>query len=154
MIERIVGELGPWNWMVLGFVLLGLEIFVPGVFLVWIGLAALLIGVLSFFFWEAAFWSWHVQVLVFLAAALVAAWLGYRFYRVEKTPTDEPLLNQRARQLVGRTGTLEQPIRDGRGRLKLGDTWWSVNGPDCAPGTQVRVTDVRDGDLVVELVQA
>jgi len=154
MIERIVGELGPWNWMVLGFVLLGLEIFVPGVFLVWIGLAALLIGVLSFFLWDAAFWSWQVQVLVFLAASLAAAWFGYRFVRHDTTPTDEPLLNQRARQLVGRTGTLEQPMQNGRGRLKLGDTWWSIVGPDCAPGTQVRVTDIKDGDLVVELVQA
>lgn len=152
MIERIVGELGPWNWMVLGFVLLALEIFVPGVFLVWIGIAAIAIGALSFFVWDAAFWTWQIQVLAFLAAALAAAWFGYRFYRRGDTPTDEPLLNQRARQLVGRTGTLEHPIRNGRGRLKLGDTWWSIVGPDAAPGVQVRVCDVRDGDLVVEPV--
>jgi membrane protein implicated in regulation of membrane protease activity len=152
MIERIVGELGPWNWMVLGFVLLGLEIFVPGVFLVWIGLAALAIGLVSFLAWDLAFWTWQVQVLAFLAAALAAAWFGYRFYRRDATPSDEPLLNQRARQLVGRTGTLEEPIRDGRGRLKLGDTWWRVLGPDAAPGTRVRVAEVRDGELVVEPV--
>lgn len=150
MIERIVGELGPWNWMVLGFVLLALEIFVPGVFLVWIGLAALAIGAVSFLLWDAAYWSWQVQVLAFLAASLVAAWLGYRFVRRNETQTDEPLLNQRAQQLIGRIGTLEEPIRNGRGRLKIGDTWWSITGPDTAPGTQMRVTDVRDGDLVVE----
>ena len=152
MIERIVGELGPWNWMVLGFVLLALEIVVPGVFLVWIGLAALAIGALSFLVWDSAFWTWQVQVLAFLAASLAAAWFGYRFVRRDTTPTDEPLLNQRARQLVGRTGTLEEPIRNGRGRLKIGDTWWSIVGPDASPGTQVRVTDVRDGDLVVATV--
>lgn len=152
MIERIVGELGPWNWMVLGFVLLALEIVVPGVFLVWIGLAALAIGALSFFVWDSALWSWQVQVLAFLAASLATAWFGYRFVRRDTTPTDEPLLNQRARQLVGRTGTLEEPMRNGRGRLKIGDTWWSIVGPDCLPGTQVRISDVRDGDLVVEPV--
>jgi membrane protein implicated in regulation of membrane protease activity len=152
MIERIVGELGPWNWMVLGFVLLGLEIFVPGVFLVWIGLAALAIGLVSFLAWDLAIWNWQVQVLVFLVTALASAWFGYRFFGRNATTTDEPLLNQRAMQLVGRTGTLEEPIRDGRGRLKLGDTWWSVLGPDAAPGTRVRVAEVRNGELVVEPV--
>jgi len=48
MIERIVLELGPWNWMVLGFALLALEIVVPGFFLLWIGIAALVVGVVHF----------------------------------------------------------------------------------------------------------
>ena len=66
MLERIFSELGPWNWLVLGFVLLTLEIILPGVFLVWIGLAALAVGVLSIAIWEFALWTWQVQILVFL----------------------------------------------------------------------------------------
>ena len=41
MIERIVAELGPWSWWVLGLVLLAAEILMPGVFLIWIGIAAM-----------------------------------------------------------------------------------------------------------------
>ena len=61
MIERIFGELGPWNWMVLGFVLLVFEILLPGVFLLWIGIAALVIGAISLALWDAGFWIWQVR---------------------------------------------------------------------------------------------
>lgn len=149
MLERIFSELGPWNWLVLGFILLTLEIILPGVFLVWIGLAALAVGVLSIAIWEFALWTWQVQTLAFLLFSMVSAWMGYRYVQLDKTPSDQPLLNQRAEQLVGRTGTLEEAIRDGRGRLKIGDTYWPVNGPDAAPGTKVRVVAARDGDLIV-----
>ena len=76
MLERIFAELGPWNWMVLGFVLLILEIVVPGVFLLWIGIAALIVGALSLMLWDAAIWSWELQVVVFLALALACAFAG------------------------------------------------------------------------------
>ncbi len=61
MITRIILELGPWSWWVLGLLLLAAELILPGVFLVWIALAALVTGALSLFFWEAPFWSWQVQ---------------------------------------------------------------------------------------------
>ena len=72
MLERIFAELGPWNWMVLGFALLALEIVVPGFFLLWIGIAALVIGALSLLIWDAGFWTWQVQVLAFLVLSLVS----------------------------------------------------------------------------------
>ena len=71
MIERIVAELGPWNWMVLGCALLALEIVVPGFFLLWIGIAALVIGALSLLLWDAACWVWQAQVVVFLVLSLI-----------------------------------------------------------------------------------
>ena len=61
MIERIILELGPWSWWVLGLVLLAAEVVAPGVFLVWIGIAAILTGVVSLLFWEAGFWIWQVS---------------------------------------------------------------------------------------------
>ncbi|PZO77934.1 MAG: hypothetical protein DI629_13420, partial [Mesorhizobium amorphae] len=60
MIGAMVAELGPWFWVLLGLVLLAAEILAPGVFLLWIGIAALLVGALSLQLWEAAFWTWHV----------------------------------------------------------------------------------------------
>lgn len=154
MLERIFGELGPWNWMVLGFVLLAAEILVPGVFLLWIGLAALVVGALSLMFWEASFWIWEVQVVIFLALALVAAFAGKKVMTGRGNDTDQPLLNKRGAQLIGRTATLSEPITNGRGRIRIGDTTWRVAGPDLPAGATVRVTSAADLDLelVVEPV--
>lgn len=152
MIEWMVAELGPWNWMVLGFVLLGVEIVVPGFFLIWIGIAALIVGTASLALWNASFWVWEVQVVVFLALSLVCAYVGRRLMGSDKAESDQPLLNRRAEQLMGRTATLSEPIREGRGRIQLGDTLWRVVGPELPAGTRVQVVAVRDSELVVEPV--
>lgn len=147
MLVSFFSELGPWNWMALGFVLLILEILVPGVFLLWIGLAALLVGGLSLLFWDAGFWVWQLQVMVFLALSIGCALAGKKIMGRRGDETDQPLLNQRGAQLVGRVATLTEPIVDGRGRVKIGDTTWRVSGPDLPAGTKVRVSSVSDLDL-------
>ena len=149
MIARILAELGPWNWMVLGFVLLALEILLPGVFLVWVGIAAILTGAFLLQFGDAPFWTWHWQTLLFLALTLVSVLTGRRLLAASSGDSDQPLLNRRAEQLVGRTAVLVEPIREGRGRIQLGDTLWLVSGPDLSAGTRVRVTHVAGSDLVV-----
>jgi membrane protein implicated in regulation of membrane protease activity len=150
MIQRIVTELGPWAWWVLGIVLLILEVLIPGVFLVWIGIAAIITGALSLLLWETAFWTWHAQWLVFAILSLVAVVIGRRIVNTRGTASDQPYLNQRGQSLVGRTATLEQPISEGRGRIRLDDTIWSVQGPDLPVGAQVRVTASNGRDLTVE----
>ncbi|MES0094618.1 NfeD family protein [Mesorhizobium sp. M0030] len=147
MFDRIISELGPWNWMVLGFVLLVMEVIAPGIFMLWIGIAALVIGVISLLIWDASFWAWEVQVLAFLALSLVSALVGKKLVGGRNVPSDQPLLNRRGAQLVGRMATLAEPIKDGRGRIKLGDTLWRVSGPDLPAGTQVRVVSSADTDL-------
>ena len=147
MLERIFIELGPWNWMVLGFILLVLEIAVPGVFLLWIGIAALIIGAASLALWDAGFWIWQVQVVAFLALSLVSAYVGKQIVGRRQDQSDQPLLNRRGEQMIGRTATLVEPIREGRGRIQLGDTLWRVSGPDLPAGTRVRVTGATDTDL-------
>ncbi len=155
MIERLLAELGPWNWMVIGFALLALEIVVPGFFLLWIGLAAIVTGTLSLLFWDASWWMWQVQVLIFLALSLVAAWGGRKIMGSDKVAeSDLPLLNLRAAQMIGRTATLTEPIRNGRGRVQLGDTMWRISGPDLPVGTTVRVTSASDADLELVVEQA
>ena len=147
MIGRIVLELGPWNWMVLGIILLVLEIVLPGVFLVWIGIASLIVGAISIFAWESGFWTWLTQVLLFLVLSVASAFAGRRLAGPRKDDSDQPLLNRRGDQLIGRTATLAEPIRNGRGRIQLGDTLWRVSGPDLPAGTRVRVTAVAETEL-------
>lgn len=150
MIASIFAELGPWNWMVLGFILLAAEILLPGVFLLWIGIAAILVGALSLQFWGYFFWPWQVQVLVFLVLAVASAYLGKKIMNATETESDQPLLNQRGEQLVGRTATLHEPIAEGFGRVRIDDTTWRVSGPDLPAGTRVKVVSATTGNLVVE----
>jgi inner membrane protein len=67
-------------------------------------------------------------------------------------PTDQPDLNQRATQLVGRVVVLDEPIVAGRGRARLGDTVWVVEGPDAPASTEMRVTAAQGAVLRVERV--
>ncbi|MCA1439812.1 NfeD family protein [Ensifer sp. IC4062] len=149
MIARIVLELGPWSWWVLGLVLLAAELVLPGVFLVWIGFAALATGSLSLLLWDTAFWVWEIQVLVFALHSVFAVLIGRRFVS-SSADSDEPLLNKRGESLVGRTAVLEQPISEGRGRVRLDDTTWAVEGPDLPVGTRVRIVASGGRHLTVE----
>ena len=151
MLEELFGELGAWNWVVLGLLLLGAEILAPGFFLIWIGIAAVIVGAVSLALWDAAFWTWQAQVLVFLALALISAFAG-RALMKRGDVSDEPLLNRRGAQMIGEMTTLREAIVNGRGRVKIGDTTWSVSGPDLDAGTKVRVTGAADMKLTVEPV--
>ncbi len=150
MIATVFSELGPWNWMVLGFALLAAEIIIPGVFLLWIGIAAILVGALSLQFWTYSFWVWQAQVLVFLVLAIASAYVGKKIMNATESESDEPLLNKRGEQLVGRTATLLEPISEGIGRVRIGDTTWRVSGPEMPEGTRVKIDSAKCGDLVVE----
>jgi len=150
MILGAIADLGPWFWVLLGLALLAAEILVPGVYLMWSGAAALMVGALSFQFGDAAFWGWHVQIVLFLALSLAAAFVGSHFMRLYDTNSDEPLLNQPGAQLINRTAVLNEPIVEGRGRAQFGDTLWLVQGPDLPAGSRVKVTGVRGSALIVE----
>ena len=154
MIDRVFSELGAWNWMVLGCVLLVLEIVLPGFFMLWIGLAAIVTGALSLMLWDNPWWAWETQAIVFMVLAVIAGWIGSRVMTRSRADPDADLLNQRGAQLIGKLATLSEPIKDGRGRVRIGDTLWRVSGPDLPAGTQVRVkaAAAADLELVVEQV--
>lgn len=149
MIAELAKELGPWTWWIVGLVFLGLEIMVPGVFLLWVGLAALAVGAISFPLWDVAAWTWQLQFLGFAVLAVAFALFGRRV-SASSAESDQPMLNRRTDGLVGRTATLEEAISDGRGRIRLDDTTWVINGPDLPAGTRVRITMAHAGGLSVE----
>ncbi len=142
----IATALGPWGWIVVGAILLAAELAAPGVFLMWLGLAALVVGLLSF----VVDWGWQAQGIAFalLAAASVPLWR--RVSRQVGPPSDSPFLNRRAEALVGRVFTMEQPIARGVGIVRVDDTTWRVLGPDSPAGTRVRVTAADGAVLTVE----
>ena len=152
MVVELWNSFGPWGWWIIGLVLLVLELLVPGVFLIWIGAAAVVLGALSLALWDAAFWGWHSQLLLFAVLSVLFAVIGRRIYNGKRTISDEPTLNRRGESLVGRTATLSEPIQEGRGRIRLDDTMWSVMGPDLPVGSRVRVVASSGRDLTVEPV--
>ena len=154
MLQKLATDLGPWSWWIVGFILLAAELVAPGVFLVWIGAAALVIGVASLALWETAFWAWQLQLVLFAALSVVFALQGRKYFGKDNAVSDEPFLNQREASLIGRTATLNEPIAEGRGRIRLDDTWWPVNGPDMPAGTRVRIVSSGSNGLTVEAVSA
>ncbi|WP_296016614.1 NfeD family protein [uncultured Agrobacterium sp.] len=150
MIEKLVADLGPWSWWVLAAILLVAELAAPGVFLIWIGAAALVVGALSLALWDMGFWNWQLQFLLFAALSVAFAIAGRRYYDRKHAATDEPFLNHREASLIGRTATLQEPITEGRGRIRLDDTWWPVQGADQPAGTRVRIASAHGRTLTVE----
>jgi membrane protein implicated in regulation of membrane protease activity len=138
--------LGTWNWLIFGFILMALELLAPGVFLFWLGLAALLVGLLSF----AINPSWQAQLLMFAVLAVAAVPLWRRVALSNKTVSkSNPFLNKRADALVGRVFTLEKPIIDGSGTVRIDDTIWRVAGPDTPAGSRVRIVQADGASLTV-----
>jgi inner membrane protein len=139
-------KLGSWNWLIVGLVLMALELLAPGVFLLWLGLAALLVGVISLF----ADWIWQVQVIAFAAFSLAAVPLWRRVASQSSSSPDSVFLNSRSDALVVRTFTLDKPIMDGSGTVRVDDTVWRVSGPDCPAGSRVKVVQADGASLTVE----
>jgi inner membrane protein len=137
--------LGSWNWLIFGFILMALELLAPGVFMFWLGLAALLVGILSFVIQP----SWQTQLLMFAVFAVAAVPLWRRFALTSRARTSNPFLNRRTDALVGRVFTLEKPIVDGTGTVRIDDTIWRVAGPDAPAGSRVKVISADGAGLTV-----
>ena len=143
----LLEALGPWTRAIAGLVLIVLEMLAPGVFLVWLGLAAVMTAVASWAFDL----SWQAQALVFAALAVAAVALGRTAtrHREDEDPS-RPALNRRGQDLVGRVFALDEAIAGGSGRIRVGDSSWRVSGPDAPAGARVRVVGVEGATLVVE----
>jgi inner membrane protein len=139
-------SLGTWNWFILAALLFVLEVLAPGMFMLWLGLSAIILGIVT----SAIVLSWQVQIIGFavLALVLVPAWRHFAT-KVEKT-AESPFLNRRAEGYVGRVFTLDKPIIDGSGAVRIDDTVWRVSGPDCPAGSRVRVAAADGANLLVE----
>src|SRR5215471_14952390 len=115
---EIFTALGFWDWFIAGGLLLVLEVLAPGVFMLWLGVAALLVGAISLY----VDWSWQAQFIAFAVFSVAAIPLWLRLAKRMGAKTDQPFLNRRADALVGRVFTLEKPIVDGSGTINVGDT--------------------------------
>ena len=144
-------ELQYWHWWIIGVGLVALEMLVPGTFFLWLGVSAGVTGVLLLILPELA---WQYQIIVFSLLSVGSIYIGRKVWRPTHGDTDEPALNRRGAQYVGRVVKLAEPISNGRGKARVGDALWLVEGDDQPVGTEVKVTGVEGTVLQVEPVTA
>lgn len=135
-----------WWWLIVAAALGILEIFVPGIFLVWMAIAAAITGLVTAFVPIAL----PYQLGLFAVLAFIAVFAGRRYYERNPVESADPNLNERAARLIGRAVTVETAIQNGQGRVKVGDTLWLARGADAPAGAQVVVTGADGSCLNVE----
>jgi membrane protein implicated in regulation of membrane protease activity len=139
-------NLGAWNWFIVAVALFALESVVPGVHFVWFGVAAVIVGALGLTLDIA--WEW--QLITFAIISCITVFFARRYAAPDVAQSDEPDLNARAVQYVGRVVTVEQAIADGRGKVRVGDTVWNAQGSDAPQSARVRITGTNGTCLLVE----
>lgn len=139
-----------WGWWVFGILLIVLEVAAPGAVFMWMGIAAGIVGVAVLF---APGLAWEYQFLIFALLSVASILVARRYLKARPIETDQPSLNRRGSQYIGRVFTLNEPIVDGRGRLHVDDTMWKIEGADRAEGEKVTVTAVNGVVLKVEARQ-
>lgn len=137
-------ELGYWHWWILAAVLVILEVFAPGAFFLWLGIAAAVVGGIVLL---APAMDWEYQLLLFSILSVISIVVWRKFFLQKAADTDQPALNRRGEQYVGRLFTLNEPINDGLGKIRVDDSTWKIRGEDCPVGSQVEVTGV-DGTIL------
>jgi membrane protein implicated in regulation of membrane protease activity len=135
-----------WLWMIGGVILLAAEILAPGIFLIFVGAAAVATGVFALLFGLGL----PAQLALFALYTVIAVMIGRRFYANSNTDSSDPLLNDRAARLVGRVVTVVETVDSGGGRVRVGDSEWSARGGPAAAGERVRVTGIDGNCLKVE----
>lgn len=142
-------QLTYWHWLILAALLIILEVFAPGAFLLWIGVAA---GVVGAALYVAPDMAWEYQLLLFSVAAVGSILLWRSYGSRHPVRSDEPTLNRRGAQYIGRVFTLDTPIVDGIGKIRVDDSTWKIAGTDCPIGTKVKVVGIENTVLRVEML--
>ena len=134
-----------WHWWILAGVLLIIELLLPAFFFLWLGIAAAATGLIILVFPDAPMES---QLVLFAVLSIVAVVAWRRYREISVPSSDQPHLNRRGHQYIGREFTLNDPITNGVGRVEVDDSTWRVKGPDLPAGSNVVVTDI-DGVVFI-----
>ncbi|MEZ5461313.1 NfeD family protein [Dokdonella sp.] len=139
--------LGSYGWWLLALLLIAAELVAPGYFLLWIGLAAAVMGLLMLLFPDLGFIA---QAVVFGVLSVLICFVYWKYIRpATELRDDQPLLNRKGARMIGRHVTVVEPIVNGRGKVKIGDSVWLAEGDDREAGSVVEVLSVNGTTLTV-----
>lgn len=136
-----------WFWWVLALVLLGIEIVAPGFFFLWMAISGFITGAALLLMPSL---SQEIQVFIFSILSVVSFAVWKFYFNKHPIQSDQPLLNKRGAQYIGRIFTLIEPIENGQGKVKVDDSIWKVHGEDCAVNSKVKVIAVNGTVFEVE----
>jgi len=132
-----------WYWLIAAVVMIVIEMILPAAYFLWMGISAFIVGLLIYAIPSIPL---LIQVIIFGVLSIVTLVLYKRHQKLNPTVNDEPNLNRRGEQYVGRSFALEEAIVNGVGKVKVDDSTWKVRGADMPAGVKVRVTSV-DGTV-------
>jgi membrane protein implicated in regulation of membrane protease activity len=139
-----------WHWFVVATLIMCIELFAPTAFFLWCGIAAAMVGVVLL---VIPGMSWELQFILFAVLCVVSVIIGRSVLKKQNImASDQPTLNRRGEQYIGRVFTLNENIVDGTGRINVDDGSWRVEGKDMTSGSKVKVTAVNGATLVVEAI--
>lgn len=139
--------LDHYGWWLLGLLLIATEMVAPGYFLLWIGIAAAVMGVVTLLLPGLPF---VLQTVVFAVLAVMICGIYWKYIRPRaELRDDQPLLNKRGERMIGRRVLVAQAIVNGRGKVSVGDGEWLAEGPDLPIGSEVEVVSIRGTTLQV-----
>jgi len=124
-------------WAAVALLLMAAEAVIPGAFLLWMGIAAAVV-------FAVVLLVPGIPELAQVAGFMLLSFLSIQGYRKwirgkgHERESDHPTLNRRAAQHIGKVVLLDRAISAGSGRAKIGDAFWTVEGPDLPEGSQVR----------------
>lgn len=136
-----------WHWLIAGVILIAFEMFAPGVVFMWVGIAAMITGVVA---WLSPELSLEWLLIIFAVLSVVSVVSGRAYLKRNPLKSDHPTLNRRGEQYVGRHFTLSEPIVSGFGKIKVDDSTWKISGQDMPAGTNIEVVAVKGVVLKVE----
>lgn len=132
-----------WQWMSVGIAFLALELMLPGIFMLWFGISGLLTSGLVYLLG----FSGAYAIIIFLALGVLVSIFGYKYQK-----QTAQLVNNPQNKMIGKIITLQEPILNNHARAKIGDSYWTLSGPDAPTGSKVKITQISGNVLIVELV--
>jgi len=147
-----LNEISSWHWASLAIILLVLEVLGSAGFLIGSAIAAFLMAAIMAITPDM---NWKWQLTIFSTSAVIFSLIYLKRFANFNDKTDQPNLNNRAAQLIGKRYTLKEAIVNGQGRIQISDTFWKVScDKDLVATTQVEVTGVDSMTLIVKSVEA
>lgn len=148
--ETYLASVDYWHWWILAGILLIIEVAAPSFFFLWLSIAA---GITGLVLLAAPELNWEYQILLFSGLSILSLTAFKRYQRANPVISDQPALNRRGEQYIGRTFMLAEPIKNNSGVISVDDSTWRITGTDLPSGTTVRVVGTEGAILKVEPAQ-
>jgi membrane protein implicated in regulation of membrane protease activity len=140
-----------WVWGILGLVLLAVEMLTGTMYVLWFGIAAILLAILT---WLAPAMSIPLQLLLFVGLSIGALVVWRRNYKKHATDLH---IGQSQGDEIGRVGTISETVSPKQpGRIQFAQgimgsrEWAAVSNEEIEAGTEAVIVAIEGNSLRVK----